>query len=275
MTQEIPMIPCELLIGLSICILVQTVTWLLHMKIKNTELVDIAWTLLMVVCPVWYFFSVENVYQHKYLLLIAPVAWYLRLLFYLCKRFDVKKEDGRYKAMRVAFSNGSVKTGLQEKQWLYSLFFMGQALIAWGFSSIAWLLVQIPQSLSVLDYTGLALVAIALLGVYQSDNQLYRFKCDPKNKRKVCKRGWWRYSRHPNYFFEWLHWLAYPLMLYGTDYFLLSLLYPFFMLLFLLKLTGIPFSETQSIKSRGEQYLQYQKETNKFFIGKPKKVNHD
>lgn len=269
------MIPCELLIGLSICILVQSVTWLLHMKIKNTELVDIAWTLLMVVCPVWYFFSVENVYQHKYLLLIAPIAWYLRLLFYLCKRFDAKKEDGRYKAMRVAFSNGSVETGLQEKQWLYSLFFMGQSLIAWGFSSIAWLLVQIPQSLSVLDYTGLALVAIALLGVYQSDNQLYRFKCDPKNKGKVCKRGWWRYSRHPNYFFEWLHWLAYPLMLYGTDYFLLSLLYPFFMLLFLLKLTGIPFSETQSIKSRGEQYLQYQKETNKFFIGKPKKVNHD
>jgi steroid 5-alpha reductase family enzyme len=77
----------------------------------------------------------------------------------------------------------------------------------------------------------------------------------------VCRAGLWRYSRHPNYFFEWVHWWAYVLIGHAAP---LTLLGPAAMLLFLFRVTGIPYTERQALKSRGEQYREYQRTTSRF-----------
>ena len=98
-----------------------------------------------------------------------------------------------------------------------------------------------------------------------ADHQLLKFKRS-HDSSQVCDVGLWRYSRHPNYFFEWLHWLVYPVLLWGTEYFWWSWLVVVMMLLFLLKLTGIPFSEQQALKKRGQAYRDYMNRTSQFIL---------
>jgi hypothetical protein len=80
--------------------------------------------------------------------------------------------------------------------------------------------------------------------------QLQRFKADPANRGAVCQRGLWRYSRHPNYFFEWLVWVAYFMMALASPWGWLTLYCPALMLYFLLRVTGIPLTEQLSLQAR-------------------------
>ena len=97
-----------------------------------------------------------------------------------------------------------------------------------------------------------------------ADLQLKRFRADPANRGKVCDVGLWRWSRHPNYFFEWLHWFAYVLLAVGSPVWYLTLIGPVLMLVSLLWVTGIPFVEAQSLRSRGDAYRDYQRRTSPF-----------
>jgi len=114
------------------------------------------------------------------------------------------------------------------------------------------------------------IMVIAFIGEQLADQQLYRFKLNPEHHGKTMDQGLWRYSRHPNYFFEWLHWFAYPIIGLAAGQYLLWI-YPLLMWLFLYYVTGIPFSEKQAIKSRGQNYLDYQQKTSMFIPRKPKK----
>ena len=120
-------------------------------------------------------------------------------------------------------------------------------------------------------WLGLALGLLAIGGETLADRQLERFRLNPANRGKVCREGLWYYSRHPNYFFEWLYWWAFVLMGIGTSYGWWTLLGPLFMLLFLFKLTGIPYTEKQALASRGEAYRAYQKSTPMFFPWFPRR----
>ena len=62
------------------------------------------------------------------------------------------------------------------------------------------------------DLIGLAVLMVAIAGEAIADHQLRAFKNDPDNRNAVCDIGLWRWSRHPNYFFEWLTWVAYPII---------------------------------------------------------------
>ncbi len=81
----------------------------------------------------------------------------------------------------------------------------------------------------------------------------------------VMERGLWRYSRHPNYFFEWLHWFTYVLLAVGSPLWWLAWSGPLVMYLFLRYLSGVPFTEKQALRSRGEDYRDYQRSTPMFF----------
>ena len=95
-----------------------------------------------------------------------------------------------------------------------------------------------------------------------ADAQLARFRSQPASRGKVCEAGLWRYSRHPNYFFEWLHWWAYVMFAIGASHWWIALLLgPVLMLIFLLKITGIPHTEARALESRGQAYRQYQRTT--------------
>jgi steroid 5-alpha reductase family enzyme len=117
---------------------------------------------------------------------------------------------------------------------------------------------------------GVAVWLLSVVGEGIADRQLARFRENPANKGKTCRDGLWRYSRHPNYFFEWLHWFAYVLLAVGSPWFWLSAAGPVVMYLFLRYVSGIPYTEAQALRSRGEDYRRYQQTTPMLFPWFPK-----
>ena len=128
------------------------------------------------------------------------------------------------------------------------------------------------QGLFWLDFLGIGIWVLAIGGEAIADQQLANFKRDPGNRGEVCNVGFWRYSRHPNYFFEWLHWWSYVALALTAPFGWLSILAPIAMWFFLNRVTGIPHTETQAIKSRGDKYRRYQQTTSAFFPWFPRKL---
>jgi len=121
------------------------------------------------------------------------------------------------------------------------------------------------------EWFGVALWLLALCGEAFADRQLKVFKADPSNKGLVCDRGLWRYSRHPNYFCEWLIWCSYALMATSSAKLgFFAWICPVIILFLLLKVTGIPPTEAQALRSRGDAYRRYQARTRAFFPWFPK-----
>ncbi len=126
--------------------------------------------------------------------------------------------------------------------------------------------------LNLMDVLGAALFLFALAGASLSDDQLRRFRADPANRGKVCNAGLWGYSRHPNYFFEWLGWFAYPLIAIsgGNLWGITALVAPLLMYLLLVHVSGIPPLEAHMERSRGKSFEDYQARVNAFFPGPPR-----
>ena len=99
---------------------------------------------------------------------------------------------------------------------------------------------------------------------------LPNFKADPANKGAVCRVGLWGWSRHPNYFFEWLIWVSFAVFALGSPWGWVGICCPILMLYFLLRVTGIPATEAHAVRSRGEAYRQYQREVSAFVPRAPK-----
>jgi steroid 5-alpha reductase family enzyme len=111
---------------------------------------------------------------------------------------------------------------------------------------------------------------VAIAGESLADAQLAAFKRRAA-KGQVCDAGLWRYSRHPNYFFEWLVWVAYFLFALGSPHGWLAFVGPASILFLLLRVTGIPLTEEQSLRSKGDAYRRYQRTTSAFVPWFPKK----
>ncbi len=120
------------------------------------------------------------------------------------------------------------------------------------------------------EIAGIALWLAAIAGETLADRQLAQFRAKPANRGKTCRAGLWRYSRHPNYFFEWLHWWSYVLMGINVSNGWVTLIGPVVMLFFLFYITGIPHTEKQAVASRGDDYREYQRTTSMFFPWPPK-----
>jgi steroid 5-alpha reductase family enzyme len=126
------------------------------------------------------------------------------------------------------------------------------------------ILVHNREEMIWIEWTALGLWLIGIAGESVADYQLKQFKADPANKGKTCDAGLWNYSRHPNYFFEWLIWVSYFVFALGSPFGWVSLIAPLLMIYFLLKVTGIPATEEQALKTKGEAYRRYQQTTSAF-----------
>ncbi|WP_156496642.1 DUF1295 domain-containing protein, partial [Alcanivorax sp. HI0083] len=155
-------------------------------------------------------------------------------------------------------------------QPVFLVFFWGQALLAWGFALTFWVVGEQDQFAPPLVLLGVVVGLLAIAGEALADKQLADFKKRPDSKGKTCREGFWRYSRHPNYFCEWLHWVSYPVMAIGAPYAGWLWLLPLAMFVFLWFATGIPYTEKQALKSRGDDYRDYQRTTSAFFPWRPK-----
>ncbi len=121
---------------------------------------------------------------------------------------------------------------------------------------------------------GAAIVLAAVAGEHLADRQMAAFRRNPANANQVAEVGLWAWSRHPNYFFEWLGWLAYPVMAVQPGYPAgwLSLLAPALMWWLLNHVSGVPPLEAQMLKSRPDAYRAYQARVSRFFPRPPRPI---
>jgi cyclopropane-fatty-acyl-phospholipid synthase len=232
-------------------------TWAWQQRTKNAGIVDVAWAFGMMAAGPWYAYTGSAPLSLKVSLGLLVAAWFLRLGIHLASRVFNEAEDGRYLAMRKALATHASLGFL--------VFFILQAGFIWVLSLPFFAVAQNTQPQPVLVGLALIIAGIALWGEATADRQLAKFRQNSANRGKSCREGWWRYSRHPNYFFEWLHWFAYPLMGWGGEYQYWLWLAPAVMFTFLYFFTGIPFSEQQALRTRGDDYRQYQQSTSMFF----------
>lgn len=240
-----------------------TVAYVVALKKNQMAMVDLVWSLSIGVGGLFYAVteSVSGDGWNWRLFTVTTILclWAFRLSLHLyTDRIRSGCEDARY-------ANLSNYWGSRAKRNFYFLF-IAQILLA-----ILFLIPVIHASSnpkpfgSFCDILGISIACIALLGETVADQQLADFRSNEANRGRVCSHGLWRFSRHPNYFFEWIYWWSFVAFAWGASGIWVSLLGPACMYLFLRFLTGIPHAERSSLRKRGEAYRLYQQSTNMFF----------
>jgi steroid 5-alpha reductase family enzyme len=249
--------------GLAVLVPVFAGAWLRQRSTANAGLVDVLWAASLGVLAVGYACGADGWLPRRVLVALLAGAWSARLTWHLAVRVGREPEDGRYAELRE-------RLGARFERWIF-WFFQAQALLA-VLLSLTFLVPMAAETQGWRLWDGLAvlLFALSLCGETIADRQLAGWRAAPENRGRTCRAGLWRYSRHPNYFFEWLHWLVYPMLAIGLPYGALLWLAPASMLFLVLRVTGIPPTERQSLKSRGQDYRDYQRSTNAFFPGPPR-----
>ncbi len=252
-----------LLMGFGTVFSMMLILWLIHLKIKNAGIVDVGWGLGFILLSCVYAMMGEPTLRSR-LMVVMVGLWGIRIVQLLLRRiFTDKEEDKRYQKIRSDWgSHISLK---------FFFFFELQAVIQMFMAAPILLVCLNPNpGLSIIEITGIIIFAISLIGEALSDHQLYQFKSNPENKGKVCNIGLWNYSRHPNYFFEWMIWLGIYIFACGSPSGWTTFYSPLIILFLVLKVSGVPMAEEQSLRSRGELYREYQRTTS-VFIPLPKR----
>ena len=240
--------------------------WLISVAIKDASIVDIIWGPGFVLVA-WVAFVVgDGSSARRTLLAILVSIWGLRLGGYLAKRNLGKGEDYRYQAMR---EKHGARFSLVS---LYTVFGI-QGLLMW----IVSLPVQVaatdptPSDLGLLDVAGVVAWLIGLTFEAVGDAQLARFKADPANKGAVMDRGLWRYTRHPNYFGDFMIWWGIYLVALSTGSAWWTFIGPVVMSTLLMRVSGVAMLE-KTIGSRRPGYDEYAARTSAFFPRPPKRA---
>ncbi len=246
-------------LGLGLAAASMAVVFQVSLRIRNFSIVDIAWSAIFTPLVVL-FATVAGGHPPRRVLIAAMVTlWSLRLASHLFVRIRSlhPQEEGRYLQLR--------------QEWAANLharffsFFQAQGALA-VLLSVPFLLACVDRrpSLGLFEIAGAGLFVVALVGETVADRQLAAFKADPRSSGRTCRAGLWRYSRHPNYFFEWLVWVAYSVFAWPSPWGFVSIYGPLLMLFFLFRVTGIPLTEEQALRTRGDDYREYQRTTSPF-----------
>jgi len=245
---------------------IMTAAWQTQRTTGHTGWIDVFWTFgvggvaaLGSLAPL----SGTHAPSERQIVVSVLIAlWSLRLGAHILVRTRESGDDPRYRELIKQWgANASLRMFLQ---------LQSQAAVGVVLALSVVLAAHNPRStLGVADLLGIAILIGALAGEAISDWQLRRFKSDPGNRGRICEDGLWSLSRHPNYFFEWLCWLAYPLIAIdlsaANPLGWISLLAPACMYWVLVYVSGIPPLEEHMLRSRGEQFRALQARTRPFF----------
>lgn len=239
-------------------------TWIVSLIVSDASIVDMIWGFGFVVATWTAAMAAGEVTGRGLLIAILISVWGLRLTGYLVWRNLGKPEDYRYQEMREK-NPGSF--------WIISLFkvFLLQGVLMWLVAVPAVVTQGSEPGLFWLDYVGVAMWVVGLFFETVGDYQLARFKARPDSKGKVMDQGLWRYTRHPNYFGDFMVWWGHYLVaLAGGAWW--SIFSPVIMSVLLMRVSGAGLLE-KTIEDRRPKYAEYIRTTNAFFPGPPKKTD--
>jgi len=245
------------LVGVACVSALMVLMWLLAVRIANASHVDVAWAYGTAGLGVLYAVLGSGSTAHRLLVALLGVLWGGRLGTYLLvNRILGKPEDGRYQELRRRWSPHANRAFL--------VFFQAQAGFAAVFSLPFLFVAMDGGDMAPLAWVGAAGAVACVALEALSDRQLAAWRAAPANKGKTARSGLWGWSRHPNYFFEWLHWVSWAVIALGSPHGWIALVVPVFLLVLLFRVTGIPETEAQAVRSRGDDYRAYQREVSVF-----------
>lgn len=240
--------------------------WAVQRRTGNSGWIDVTWTLsLGAVAAVTALTCGTG--PRAVLVAVFVGVWSLRLGLHLAARTSRASDDPRYRDLMEQWGAAAPRR----------LFWFAQSQAAVSLLLTAAILAAACNPTSfpgVGDVLALAVFITGLAGEAVADAQLRRFKADPANRGRICDRGLWAWSRHPNYFFEWVCWLSYPLLAiapasgYAAGY--AALVAPLCMYWLLAHVSGVPPLETHLMRTRGAAFAIYRMRTSVFFPRPPR-----
>ncbi len=255
------------LVGIAVALaLVMAMAALVERRTRNAGFIDTFWTfgvgLVGAAGALLPLGSGHGVGTRQALVGALALLWALRLGTHILRRTLRIADDPRYAKLKQGW-------GADAPRQMFALA-QKQAVVSIPLVLAIWLAAHNPHpGLQAQDFFGAALLAVAILGEGLADRQLRRFAAYPPNKGRICVAGLWAWSRHPNYFFEWLGWLAYPVIAidlsgaYPAG--LLALAAPACMYWLLVYVSGVPPLEEHMLATRGDAFRAYQERTSAFF----------
>lgn len=253
------------LLAFLIILVLVTLIWIWSVIITNVSIIDLFWGFGFVVVNLFYVFMTGELTPRKILVLALVSIWGLRLSIYLAWRNIGKGEDFRYQEFRKNYG--------QKRYWWISFF---QTFLLQG---VLIMIVSLPLlgvnsttdsgNLNLFDYIGIVVWFIGFAFEAGGDFQLARFKINPANKGKVFNRGFWKYTRHPNYFGDSAVWWAYAIFSIAAGCYW-QIIGSVIMTLLIIKVSGVALLE-KTLNNSKPQYKEYIQKTNSFFPWFPKK----
>lgn len=256
------------LVALAACLsLTMAGAWLVALRTGRSGWIDAIWSFatggfgaVAALVP----FAGGEISARQMLVAALALFWSLRLGIHIAIRTSHGGDDPRYRQLREEWGS----TFRSRLFWFLQI----QALVALALAlSIAVAAHNPAPGLGLSDWLGGAVLIVAVIGEAIADRQLSAFRSDSANKDKVCDVGLWGMSRHPNYFFEWLGWLAYAVI--AVDFSgayrwgWLALAGSLLMYWLLVHVSGIPPLEAHMLRSRGARFRDYQRRVNAFWPG--------
>jgi steroid 5-alpha reductase family enzyme len=252
------------LIGWGASALLLGVLYLWQRRTGDATAVDAGWGASLVLCALLYALLAPGCVPQK-LAIALPVAIENGRIASLVRKRLGKGEDGRYQELRRRWREKG------REQLTFAIFYQAQALLAAILSIPALLACFNSDRLAPVQWIGIALWVAAASLEAVADRQLAAFRHDPANKGGVMDRGLWSWSRHPNYFFQTLTWVAYALIAVTAPYGWIAFFAPALILYLVLFVTGVPPAEESSLRSRDDAYRAYQARTSVFVPWPPKR----
>jgi len=246
------------LIALLAIISMMSLLWIISLPLKNVSIVDLFWGVGFVVACFIYFLKTDGHDIRKMLLLTMVSIWGLRLSIYLAWRNIGKGEDYRYQKFRKEYG--------EHRYWWISFFqtFLLQGILMWLISAplLGAQYYNNGNALHILDYLGVFVWLVGFIFEAGGDIQLARFKANPANKGKVMNRGFWHYTRHPNYFGDSAIWCGYALICISAGSYL-PVLGAVVMVALIIKVSGVALLE-KTLKVTKPEYKDYIEKTSAF-----------
>lgn len=239
--------------------------WMVYRGLKNPSVVDASWSIGLMISGLIYLGSMPITPRNAVVGALLAL-WALRLAGYLWyTRILQGHLDKRYTELS---NNWKINQHLG-----FFLNFQLQGILILIISFIFYLIsISKSVSLTLMDIIGIVMILVGVIGESAADIQLYRYK--KHQKGGVCDIGLWHYSRHPNYFFDWLTWSGFTVFALQSSHGYFGLLSLLVLYLIFTRITG-PLTERGSVQSRGQKYIDYQKQTSMFFPWFKRKIDSE